>query len=701
MSTGVLDQVPRSSLALLLVAQAAVILPHVPRLSPWVLGMWGICVLWRVFVYQGRWGYPSTLVKAGLILLGAVGVATSYGQLYGLEPATAMLIVAFALKLLEMKDRRDALVVIYLAYFVIGVEFLFDQGMTAAAYQLLAMLIVTGALVALHQSWSRPRLRSSLTTATVLLLQAVPLTVVMFLFFPRIAPLWSVPLPDANARMGLSESMTPGDIASLGRSEELAFRVEFEGAVPAQRTLYWRALTFSNYEDGTWSGGRIIAPPERLVHWQGMRREPDWLESIVRDGEPMRYAVTIEPTYRRWLFGLDLALPLSPGTGIGRDFRIVAADPVVSRMRYEIASYPGVRLDPQLPPWLQARETALPPTGNPRTRALVAELQASTASDADLLDALLARFRREAFFYTLSPPTLDGDEIDGFLFDTQRGFCAHYAGAFVYMARLAGIPARVVAGYQGGEPNPLANHLIVRQYDAHAWAEVWLEGSGWMRVDPTAAVAPNRIELGAEAALREGATAEGVSPFGGTGWRALPLLADLAYYIDSLDYRWNVFVLSYDATAQSAFLKDLLGEVTPTRIAFAVIIAGALAVGLSAVGFLVTALRTRRPPLFRLHDGLAAAFAAAGAPRAPHESPRAYGRRLVQHFPALAADVERIVAPLDRALFDPDGAGDVRLDDARLALWRLRLRLALGRLAGTFSGGRGREIGGGGAGDRR
>lgn len=686
MSTGVLDQIPRSSLALLLVAQAAVIMPHVPRLSPWIVGVWLVCVVWRVLVYQGRWGYPGTLVKGGLILLSAVGVGLSYGQLYGLDPTAALLIVAFSLKLLEMHDRRDALVLIYLAYFVIGVQFLYEQAMAAAGYQLFAMTLVTGALVGLNDSWNRSRWVASLKTAAVLLLQAVPLTIVMFVFFPRIAPLWSVPLPDAAARTGLSDSMTPGEIAELGQSDELAFRVEFTGEVPLQSELYWRALTFSDYTDGTWSGGDFPNPArigERIFEYRARERSDQyWLRDLEPGPRRLEYSVIVEPTYKPWLFALDFAEPVTDRVAIGRDFRLFTREPVTTRSRYEVVTYTGTLLDPVLPEWLRRRELLLPPDGNLRARRFVLDLVAQGYTGGALAEQLLQHFRSEPYFYTLSPPTLSGDEIDQFLFETRRGFCAHYAGAFVFMMRQAGVPARVVAGYQGGELNPLASHLIVRQYDAHAWAEIWLEGRGWVRVDPTGAVAPERIERGAEAALASNAEA-GDSPFMPEGLRSLGWVMDALYYLDSLEYRWNVLVLSYDADRQSEVLTELLGEVTPTRIAIAVTIAGALAIALAGLGTLVGAWRERREPLLRLHDGFAATFAAAGLARAPEESPRRYAERLTAAWPEFEDDIRLIAHRLDAALFDPSaGAGDLAPLERRL--WSLRGRLALARLKGTF-----------------
>ena len=508
MSTGVLDQIPRSTLALLLGAQVVVMLPHLSRLPAWIPVVWVCCVIWRVLIYRGRMAFPRPLTKLALLVLTAIAILPGYKELSGLGVANGMLILTFSLKLLEASQRRDALVLVYLAYFLIGVEFLYEQGMSNAAYQLFAATLVTGVLVGVYQSWDRPRLAASLKTAGILLMQAVPLTLVMFVFFPRVAPLWSVPLPGAAARSGISDSMTPGQVAKLGLSEELAFRVEFDGPAPARKDLYWRVLTFSHYENGTWSGGKLPLVGEQLVRWSSMRKEPNWLQVLERKGQAVPYAVIAEPSHQPWLFALDLAEPLSPGLGLGRDFRVLTRKPVTTRIRYEIESWSGVLLDPVLPDWLRKRETRVPASGEARTRALVQQLWSGDAQV--FMDQVLDMFRNQPFFYTLTPPVLqESDQIDQFLFDTRRGFCAHYAGAFVYMMRLAGLPARVVAGYQGGVPNPMGDHILVRQYDAHAWAEVWLADRGWVRggSDGSGGARAHRTERGCSASDCESGSA--------------------------------------------------------------------------------------------------------------------------------------------------------------------------------------------------
>lgn len=688
---GVLEQIPRSSLTLLLISQGAVIAPHLTRMAIWTLLIWGACVLWRVLIHQGRWGYPSALTKAAFVILAGIGVSMSYGIQFSLDPAVALLIVAFALKLLEMRTRRDALVVIFLGYFIIGTGFLFEQGILITLYQLLAVLAVTAALVALHQSWNRPRPLASLRSAAIILLQAVPLTIVIFVFFPRIAPLWSVPLPDASTRTGLAESMTPGSITELGRSRELAFRVEFEGAPPPPPGLYWRVMTYSQYEDGTWRPGSNSGFLEQAVHWVGASATPDWVQqlqaSVADDAEPIRYTVLAEPSYRPWLFALDLARPLTPATGLGRDFRVLHYGPITQRFRYEVESR-GAVLDVGLADWYRLRETALPARGNPRTRDLVAAMLRQHDSPRELALGVLQHFASEPFHYTLNPPALGSEDIDEFLFDTRRGFCGHYASAFVFMMRLAGVPARIVAGYQGGEFNPVGDYLAVRQYDAHAWAEVWIENEGWVRFDPTMVVAPDRIELGAEAAFSENEEEAGFGDFAGDSfWRRWDRLADAIYFIESLEHRWNVMVVSYDPALQSRFLRDLLGEVTPLRVAVAAACAAGLAILIGLLGALPGYLRRRRPPLLRWHDGFCETFARAGLPRQPSEAPGRYGQRLKIRFPELADDIEVLSLRLDDALFGPAAAGFQALPeklDSRRRLWRLRYRLLLLRLRRTF-----------------
>ena len=484
---GIAYQIPRNNLALLMVAQVVVILPLAAHISLWIVGAALFCGVWRTQVYLGRGGYPANWVKAVLVGAASFGVALTGLRLFSLEAATSLLVLAFALKLVEMKSRRDAYVVIFLSYFLIATAFLFDQSMTIAAYELIASVVVTAATVGMNQLQTRVRPGASLWTAAGLVFQALPLTLVLFLLFPRVEPLWNVPIP-SGATTGLSERLTPGDVGSLSQSDELAFRAIFDGSAPAPRDLYWRGLVYSKYEDGTWS---VLNDPRRI-------------EALSSTSPGIAYQVFTEPSLSKWLFALDTAVTFGSRIEQTRDYRLVNAEPIMSVLRYRVVSHPDFVMDEVLDQRTHARELVLPKGENPRLRAYAADLLARSQSPEEMVERMLSYIRGETYHYTLRPPLFTGDDsIDQFWFDGRRGFCTHYAGAMVFALRSVGIAARMVGGYQGGQVNEITGHVVVRQYQAHSWVEVWFEGLGWTRVDPTAAVAPARVESGLNAALSQ------------------------------------------------------------------------------------------------------------------------------------------------------------------------------------------------------
>ena len=647
---GIGYQIPRNSLALLMIAQAVVVLPHAAHITPWIIAVGLFCGYWRWMVYQGRWDYPQRWIKVLLVVASAIGVGASGKSAFSLETATGLLIVAFALKLVEMKSRRDAYLVIHLCYFIVAAEFLFDQSIGVALYSVLSMVIVTAALVGLHQLHTRVRVSTSLRTATVLVMQAVPLMLVLFLFFPRVAPLWSVPLP-GGTRTGMTDHVAPGDIAALTRSDEIAFRAVFDGPVPPARALYWRGLVYSNFSQGTWSVGGVSGAPENAPVSAGARADfmPD-----VSDIEPVSYQVLLEPTQASWLFGLDVAIPVAHGTSLTRDFRLISAEPIHTMVRYRGVAYPEAPMDLQLPDWLRMRETRLPDDDNPRIIAFAKDLAARSDGNESFLANVLQYIRTQSYFYTLNPPLLsNADSVDAFWFDSRRGFCSHFAGAFVYLARAVGIPARMVGGYQGGEVNPLTGHLVVRQFDAHAWTEVWLEGRGWVRFDPTAAVAPARIESGLNAALSEADRAV-LSSVTGARFEGVPGLRDVVYLFESMQHRWNLWVVGYDTEVQARYLADLLGEVTPTRVGLAMLLGG----GVSLALVVVSLFWRRRPmpdhPAQRMFRRFAERLVRSGLTRAPGETPAHFLARVNAARNRAPSDVAPLIDHLDSLLYNPD-----------------------------------------------
>ncbi len=671
---GVDYQIPRNSLALLMIAQAVVVLPHAAHITLWIVAVGLICGYWRWMVFQGRWGYPQRWIKALLVVASAIGVGVSGKNVFSLETAVGLLIVAFALKLVEMKSRRDAYIVIHLCYFIVAAEFLFDQSITVALYGVVAMIIVTAAFVGLHQLQSRVRVSTALGTAATLVVQAVPLMLVLFLFFPRVAPLWSVPLP-GGAHTGITDRVAPGDIAALTRSDEIAFRAVFDDVVPPARELYWRGLVYSNFSQGVWSVGGTPTTPDNLPVVAGARA--DFLPTF---GElaPVSYQVLLEPTQASWLFALDVAMPASRGIALTRDFRLVSDEPVHALLHYRASAYPDALTDPGLPDWLRRRETQLPEGDNPRSVAFARELAGRSEGAEGFLVNVLQYIRSEPFFYTLSPPTLpSANSVDAFWFDSRRGFCSHFAGAFVYLARAAGIPARMIGGYQGGEINPVTGHLVVRQFDAHAWAEVWLDGRGWVRMDPTAAVAPARIESGLNAALSESDRAV-LSSLTSNRFEGIPGLRDVFYLFESVQHRWNLWVVGYDTELQARYLANLLGEVTPTRIGLAMLCGGGISLALVVATLFWRRRRELEHPAMRAFRRFADRSSRSGLTRSLEETPAHFLIRVnaARHRPE--SEIAALVDHLDALLYNPDAPCTKQaLRVLRGGLRRLQLDVAL------------------------
>ena len=545
--------IPRNSLVWLLTAQIVALLPHLPRLPVWVVVVWIGCALWRVQIQRMRWRYPGFLLQVVALVAVTLGVFLAQGTLIGLDAAVMMLLLLFMLKLLEMRKPRDALVVIYLGFFIVATAFLFNQGIPLAIFQCFSLLVLVAALVGLQQSSGRNDPAQAMRTAGVMLLQAVPLMLVLFLLFPRMGPLWAVNTPGTQARTGLAESMTPADVADLARSSELAFRVAFDGVSPPQAELYWRAMTLPRFDGRSWSHSRFSAGSA----------SGEWVEQ----GEAVSYQVIAGASHQPWVFSLRGASSEDERLLLNNDFILQARRPLSRSIAYHATSHPDSLLQAGgLEPLQRRINLHLPEGFDPRSRAFAAELRHRYPEDADLVQALLQHFNREPFHYTLRPPTLGRHSNDEFLFDSQRGFCAHFAGAMTFVLRAAGIPSRVVAGYQGGEFNPRGNHVLVHQFDAHAWVEAWLPEQGWVSVDPTFQVAPERIESGLQSALQgEGSFLED-SPLSALRYRNVGWINSARLFWDNANYQWQLRVLGYQSDRQMDFFQRWLGTADWRRI---------------------------------------------------------------------------------------------------------------------------------------
>ncbi len=643
----VITQIPRNALAWIILAMFALLAPHLLRLPLWVIIVYGIAVLWRIQVYRGQWSFPGNIVKVAMTLTCFIGIYLSYGSLIGLEPTVALLMAAFALKLIELCERKDAYVLLFLGYFICLTEFLFSQDILITLYSVFMLTIVTTALVALHQPGEHRFTLKTLRSAGVMLLQAVPMMLVLFFVFPRFGPLWTVPIKSHTAKTGMSDFMRPGDVAKLSQSDEVAFRVKFEGDIPAQSELYWRGLVFSRLERGTWSTlGYYDVPLSE------QRPQP-----VDLSGDALSYTVIMEPTQQNWLYGLHYARGLSGGVMQASDYRLFTPGPLETEYLYRVRSWLRVPVEQELSEWRRETELKLPPRGNERARALASSMRAQVSSDAELVIALLQKFNTEQYVYTLKPGLMKGaNGIDTFLFERRRGFCEHYAAAFVFMLRAAGIPARVVAGYQGGEINPVNKTVIVHQFDAHAWAEVWLPGRGWVRYDPTAAVSPSRIEWGLEEAMSsEGSFLED-APLSPLRYRKIPLLNRLRLEYDALTYRWQSWVVGFNREQQFSLLHDLFGEIS-VRL-FVLLLLGSWALVLIPLAVALLRKEGKKPQsvLTQHYQQFASRLEKLGLVRAQGETAGEFAQRVSAALPEYASEVLHITQLYERIAYSAAGS---------------------------------------------
>ena len=619
-------------------------LPHWPTLPLWIPALLAVCILWRLAGKLPRWPLPNRTLRILFAFLAFLGVLLQYGTINGVAAGSALLIVMVALKFLEAHSQRDQIILVILAYFLVFTSLLSERGLGVAVYLLAFVWITTAGLLQMGRhrtllpSWPTAKF------AARLLLQSVPIMLVLFLLFPRLpGPLWALSGNTSSGATGLAETMSPGDITDLGLSDETAFRVEFLTSPPRASELYWRGPVLSQFNGRTWS------------RRPGMRRQV--INTLEVAGEPTEYRVTLEPTGRNWVFAIDMPASWTP---IGRrnitmnsdhQLQVFGLPPAANRIEYGVTSYTTYAAKESLTPAEIEWYTALPDGSNPRTHALAAEWLADDPAPEAIIERALDVFRGPEFYYTLTPPPLGLHTADEFIFETREGFCEHYASAFAIMMRAAGVPTRVVTGYQGGELNAFGDYYIVRQMDAHAWTEVWLGDRGWVRVDPVTAVAPERIALGS---IRSGAARQTI---GAGAWSRLPWMREAILFWDAVSVRWNEWVIGYGPQLQRSLLGYLglerLGRgalLTLTSIATVVLLA-ALTLYLGW-----TFHRQRRG------DRAAQSFArftrkleSARVRRLElGEGPQAYALRAAQALPRAATEIAAIVQSYLAARYEPD-----------------------------------------------
>ena len=654
------------------------VLPQMVFLPLWCTAGFLVLFAWRLGLLLGGRPLPGTLVRwlaAAAIL---IAVFAQYRSIFGREAGVALLVLFLGLKLMEMRARRDLFVVIFLCCFLLLTGYFHSQGIWMAGATLAALFTLVASMLTMQFRQQEIPVTRRFRYASVLLLQALPIAAALFVLFPRAnGPLWGLPGDAQAGKTGLSETMSPGDISSLAQSDEVVMRVKFDGAVPKPAQMYWRGPTFGDFDGRAW----------RPTRYRAASVAPQLTLDAPANGSEraaLGYRATVEPAAHRWLITLEMPIAIPQvderRITISPTFDLVADQPLTQRFQFDAKALPDVRYGVNETPESLRNWLGLPPGFNPRSRELAAQLtqgsgalagertatntgtgvgagipgDAATPGNAapaqDRVERALAWFRAGDFSYTLNPPPLGRDSVDEFLFGSRAGFCEHFSNAFVVLMRQMGIPARVVTGYQGAEHNPKDDYWIVRQSDAHAWAEVWIEGSGWLRVDPTAVVAPDRIQRGSRLLRDLSGGADGLAA--GEHWSDRFRLS-----LDAITHGWNQWVLSYDRSKQmSLFARIGIDFADWREIAGA--IAGMMALVIGAVA--LTALRPQSPkdPVERSFDAFCQRVAALGLARHPYETANRYFGR-IEHLldPPDSAQAQRIVEAYNRVRYDR-GPGD-------------------------------------------
>ncbi len=595
------------------------VIPHLPHLAIWIVALVGVAMAFRITAEIKRWSLPPKWLRIIVAFAALFAVLLTYRTLNGVEAGTALLVVMAGMKLLETRTVRDLTVIVFLAYFALFSGFIYNQELLRLPYMLIAAWLLTATLMRIHQTTLSMPAREALGLTGKMLLQALPLAILLFLFFPRLpGNFWSVPAR-SEARTGLDDEVSPGDVSDLSISGMIAFRVKFEDAVPPSKERYWRGPVLHDFDGRTWRRAQGFYIPQ----------------NVRAEGTSYAYRVTMEAHQRPWIFGLDVATEWPESAMRTSDFQLIKRRGVVSTLTsYDLQSFTQYVVEGPLPTRMRQSDLRLPENRNPRSMALARKLRAEAPSDEAFIESVLNTFRREEYYYTLEPPRLELHSVDDFLFNTKRGFCEHFASAFTMLARAAGIPARLVTGYQGGEFNPMGGYFIVRQSDAHAWSEVWLEGKGWVRVDPTAAVAPERVERGIDAAISESESVPGRL------LRSNVYLSRVRLAWDAANTFWNNQVVEFSED-QQRWLSQRLGieELRWQTFGLALVMTFILFF-LCLSTYLAWRFRPKaRDPVQQIYEQLCRKLARANLPKLAYEGPRDYLSRAAASRPSLSRDL--------------------------------------------------------------
>jgi transglutaminase-like putative cysteine protease len=618
------------------------VLLNVDRISPWVPVVALIFVVWRLMAAAGPVRLPGTVARSLMAFALVAAVLVRFHTLNGLSAGTALLTLMGSVKLLETRAQRDQFIVIAAAVFLLLAACLDRQSLVRAPLYLLHAWLCCAALAVVAYASSASVAatevgfdnRAAMVLAGRSLVFALPLAVMLFVFFPRLpGAFWAIPRSD-EALTGLGDSMSPGSISQLTDSYEVAFRAHFDGPPPPVQERYWRGPVLHEFDGYT---------------WKRTSRSFVGMQPLQYLGPEYHYRISLEPSSQRWWFSLDTATG-SPGPKVffTYDYQLISAEPVREVTNYTLVSHTSTRGTGELSQLARRYDTRLPDDKNPRSRDLAVKLRNGVSSDYAYVTVVLEYFRTGGFQYSLTPPRLGADSVDDFLFNTRLGFCGHYASAFALLMRAAGVPARVVTGYLGGEWNPIGRYFIVRQSDAHAWTEVWLDGRGWTRVDPTGVVEPERLRRGILDILPNAVSAPARFVW------SQPWLASMLQRWDAINTWWNDRVVKFNYEDQLRLLERL-GIKSPGAEQLG------WAFGAGLVGWLLwiawhigrAGRRSRPDKLARAYSALCKKLDRAGVTREAHQGPLAFASAISKHRPDLAGTVESLLVRYAQLRYGP------------------------------------------------
>jgi transglutaminase-like putative cysteine protease len=586
----------------------------------WCLTFWGYALL----ADKKKWPWPNRTVRLILTCIGFMAVLVFLGEGVSLggQIFIGLLSVMAGLKPLETKSHRDRVVTLFMAYFIIISSLFIIENLFITLYMFVSVLVTTACLV--HFNLPERQLKTNLRLAAIIMIQAIPLMVLSFLLFPRAEGTFFALPGRFQGRTGFSESMQPGSISRLVREDRTAFRAQFQGDFPEAASLYWRGLVLWHFDGKSWTRGSVPARHQRRIRGQKV----------------FQYDIVLEPHRKKHLFALDLPLSSPPLTRLTEDYTLMSLWPMRKVYRYKMRSSPDARIISMGAQEEIARQ--IPAHGNPEAKLLAAAWRSRLGSPEAVLDQAIQHFKQNEYSYTLKPMLLGENPVDEFLFGTKSGYCEHFASAFAYLMRAADIPARVVVGYLGGARNPYGNYLIIKQYHAHAWVEVFLDNQGWVRVDPTALVVPERVSMG----LADSLLSEDLPDFltqTGIG-RLSSYLRKMTYMWDAINLQWNAWFMEYSRTEQMFLLVGFFSKIAWRQVGWIMGVGGLLA-GLAVMGRIKYKRNTTagdKDPVKKAYDLFCHKLERVGISREPAQGPVDFARMGGLIRSELKGSIERI-----------------------------------------------------------